>query len=429
MPPKRSLQDVLGKIPPSPAPKMSKPRATAKPKATPKVPAIITTAPPNTALASAAAPLTTEVDYDFHIVDRKHYPPVLSNTRVSEYLSGARIKPIDALLSTLPSPPIPPSRSVLYWFRTDLRLEDNTALHQASTFSAANSIPLIALYVFSPSDFDAHLTSPARIDFILRNLSVLRENLSRLNIPLWIEAVDERAEIPARVLQLAQDWGAAHIWANMEYEVDELRRDTKVVLNGRGLGMAVNIVHDTCVVPPGLLTAKSSGKAFAVYSPFYKAFLVRLGEEPGLLTLHPAPGPNPESARKDYARLFGCPLPATPATKLLTPKEAAVQLQLFPAGEQEVHRRLTTFLDEKAAAYSTDRNFPGKPGTAMLSAYLAAGALSARTAVVRAQQKNGGKLKGGREGLDVWISEVAWRDFYRHILVANPHIWCILLPP
>jgi deoxyribodipyrimidine photo-lyase len=115
-------------------------------------------------------------------------------------------------------------------------------------------------------------------------------------------------------------------------------------------------------------------------------------------------------------------------TKTLTPAEKATVLTLFPAGSHEALSRLTTFLSQKGRAYAEDRNIPAKPGTSMLSPYFSAGTLSARTALHHARAVNGGKLAGGQAGLDTWISEVAWRDFYKHVLVAFPYIWYFLFP-
>jgi deoxyribodipyrimidine photolyase len=67
-----------------------------------------------------------------------------------------------------------------------LRIDDNTDLHLASRTGAE----VLGLYVFSSEDFDARIVSPARIDFILRSLEALREDLRRLRIPLWIEVVE-----------------------------------------------------------------------------------------------------------------------------------------------------------------------------------------------------------------------------------------------
>jgi deoxyribodipyrimidine photo-lyase len=110
-------------------------------------------------------------------------------------------------------------------------------------------------------------------------------------------------------------------------------------------------------------------------------------------------------------------------TKSLTPVEKATVLTLFPAGSYEALTRLATFLAQKGRAYAEDRNIPAKPGTSMLSPHFAAGTLSSRTALHHARVANGGKLAGGQAGLDTWISEVAWRDFYKHVLVAFPYIW------
>jgi deoxyribodipyrimidine photo-lyase len=53
---------------------------------------------------------------------------------------------------------------------------------------------------------------------------------------------------------------------------------------------------------------------------------------------------------------------------------------------------------------------------------LAAGTLSANQCLQAAQQNNDGKLSGGVSGIDTWISEIIWRDFYNHILAEHPRL-------
>jgi deoxyribodipyrimidine photo-lyase len=64
--------------------------------------------------------------------------------------------------------------------------------------------------------------------------------------------------------------------------------------------------------------------------------------------------------------------------------------------------------------------------TSKMSPYLASGSLSARTAVVKAREANKGSLDRGNSGYVTWISEVAWRDFYKHVLIHWPFIWQVL---
>jgi len=161
---------------------------------------------------------------------------------------------------------------------------------------------------------------------------------------------------------------------------------------------------------------------FAVYSPWYKAFLQLLSKDRKLLTLRPPPAANPESTLVLRAVLFASPLPGLPTGKPLTEAETKTLRELYPAGSRAADALLTSFLAQKGRQYSADRNTPSIAGTSGLSPHFAAGTLSARTALVRAQAVNDGKLSGGKVGLDTWISEVAWRDFYKHVLVAFPHI-------
>lgn len=85
------------------------------------------------------------------------------------------------------------------------------------------------MYINSPQDLTAHLISPARVDFTLRNLKVLQQKLDNLDIPLYMETQEQRRNVPGRIAELCERWGASHLFANIEYEVDELRRKAKLV--------------------------------------------------------------------------------------------------------------------------------------------------------------------------------------------------------
>ena len=95
-----------------------------------------------------------------------------------------------------------------------------------------------------------------------------------------------------------------------------------------------------------------------------------------------------------------------------------------PANSMELLERLERFLKEKVVMYKDTRNFPSKNSTARLSVHHAAGTLAARTSVRLARDVNKTKkLDGGLQGIQSWISEVAWRDFYRHVLCHWPYVW------
>ena len=217
----------------------------------------------------------TRQEEEYGIVDRQFYPPQMSNERCAMYNANVIERPIETLdkAQTETNPrreAVPVKDAVVHWFKADLRISDNKALHLASEKAKSKGVPLICLYIVSPQDFKAHVTAPVRVDFVLRTLKVLKEDLEEFDIPLYVETVGKRKAIPQRVLQLCKEWGANHLFANIEYEVDELRREALLTRMGLEQGLAIEAVPDTCVVAPGELSSGSGGQ-YAVYSPWFRA--------------------------------------------------------------------------------------------------------------------------------------------------------------
>ncbi|KAL2802232.1 DNA photolyase, FAD-binding/Cryptochrome [Aspergillus granulosus] len=362
----------------------------------------------------------------FGIVLREFYPPEMSNARCEDYTNGALERPIEALERAYAETEerrngVMANAAVVHWFKTDLRIHDNRALQAANNLAREAKIPLITLYILSPQDLTAHLISPARVDLILRSLAQLQRDLSELDIPLYIETQSNRSSIPSRIVDLCHEWGANHLFANIEYEVDELRREASLVRLCADNGIAFETKHDTCVVPPGSLTSQT-GKQYAVYTHWFRAWVAFLDRNPDILSAGEEIGSNPGHARRLFPNLFDCPVPEAPKEKKLDLGMAARMRNLYPAGEHEGQRRLDTFLAEKGKGYDEERNFLAWESTSILSPYFTSGLLSTRTAVIQARKVNGNRIAGGEVGYISWISEVAWRDFYRHVLVHWPFI-------
>lgn len=148
----------------------------------------------------------------------------------------------------------------------DLRLTNNRALSHAVGLAKNHSLPLVVLHIFSPSDYEAHDRSARRIDFQLRQMrTVLQPALSKMDIPFYSVIWEKRKEIPGKLLDLMQEWGASHLVGNIEHEVDELRRDTEIVKKttearkkgcDEGWQGEVTFLADFCVVPPGEVLTK-----------------------------------------------------------------------------------------------------------------------------------------------------------------------------
>ena len=361
------------------------------------------------------------------IVLRQFYPPEMDNSRCNMYKNGGIEKPIQTLSKALAGTKsrrekVQPKDAVLHWFKTDLRTLDNHGLHSASQKAKEKGVPLICLYILSPQDFQAHLMSAIRVDFILRTLHVLQKDLAEFAIPLYMFSVDKRKEIPEKLIGFCKEWGVSHVYTNIEYEVDELRREALLTRKCLDAEISFDAVPDTCVVEPGKLSSQT-GNQFSVYSPWYRTWVRYLHERPATIEPFARPERNPESARKKLSALFDCKVPAAPANKKLSEEEQQRFKSMWPPGEHEANERLQKFIKNKIGQYKDRRNIPADNGTAVISVHLAAGTLSARAAVRAARDANTvKKLDGGNIGHSTWISEAAWRDFYKHVLVWWPYV-------
>ncbi|KAL9094430.1 MAG: hypothetical protein Q9165_003280 [Trypethelium subeluteriae] len=367
----------------------------------------------------------SRVEERYGIVQRDFYPQQMSNERCEQYNNNEIPRPIEVLAKTIEETAdarakINDGEAVVHWFKRDLRLADNRALHLASEKAKSKSVPLVCMFVVSPQDYQAHCTAAVRVDFELRSLEVLKADLEELDIPLHVMVVPKRKEVPEKVIEKCIEWKASHIFCNIEYEVDELRRESLMTRRCLEKGINFTAMHDDVVVVPGQLRT-GAGKQFSVYSPWYRAWVAHIHRRPELLERYESPAKNPQSARKTFKDLFEMSIPSAPENKQLSSEEKTRFESMWPAGEHEAEERLQKFLQEKIGKYKDTRNFPAANSTAVISVHLSAGTLAARTAVRMAREENSTqKLDGGNAGISGWISELAWRDFYKHVLAHWP---------
>lgn len=114
------------------------------------------------------------------------------------------------------------------------------------------------------------------------------------------------------VQELLPGLKATHLFANMEYEVDELRRDTEIVTLGGKSKQKVRamFVHDRLAVPPGTLKT-GQGKPYGVFSPFCKKWQAFLDANPEHLFEAAGPDANDEAIRSHpiFGKLFEDEIP------------------------------------------------------------------------------------------------------------------------
>jgi len=81
--------------------------------------------------------------------------------------------------------------------------------------------------------------------------------LSELHIPLLVQTWTSRKTIPAKIIEHSETYEATSLFANMDYEVDELRRDIEVCKLAAPKNLQVNIPHNRAVIEPGVILNKN----------------------------------------------------------------------------------------------------------------------------------------------------------------------------
>ena len=110
----------------------------------------------------------------------------------------------------------------LVWFRSDLRIRDNTAFARAA---AAADRGVVAAFAICPDQWREHDWGAMKVDFVLRNVAALSDALADRNIALRIIRTNAFAGVSAKLLELVKNAGCDALYFNREYEVNERRRD------------------------------------------------------------------------------------------------------------------------------------------------------------------------------------------------------------
>lgn len=296
----------------------------------------------------------------------------------------------------------------LMWFRQDLRCADNTALFAACE---SRDTAVTALYCLTPEQWIEHDVAGVRIDFERRHLATLQSDLAALNIPLVLIKASRYADLPDRIASLVQSLGITALHANRQYEIHEQVRDRAVTKSLSSLGVDCHWHEDLCILPPASVLT-NDGRFYTVFTPFKRNWLVQLQERPIRLLSVPKARPKSLTQSDVIPEHWGG------LTSAISPETAN---HLWPVGEAHAWQRLQAFIADDVALYDQKRNYPAINGTSTLSPYLAAGILSARQCLVLAQQA-AHLGAAARAGCEVWISELCWRDFYKHILIGFPHV-------
>jgi deoxyribodipyrimidine photo-lyase len=268
----------------------------------------------------------------------------------------------------------------VFWFRRDLRLNDNAGLYHA--LKSGKSV--LPIFIFDKNILeDLEEKDDARVHFIHQTLEQLKRELRELGSDLLV-----LHDTPLKALQyLIQTYSIEHVYSNIDYEPYALKRDQQIreLLNTRGISF--NLYKDHFMFDYKEIL-KDDGKPYIVFTPYSKKWKEKLN------TFYLSSYPN-----QNYFNSFQKHLKFDfPSIESIGFKASSIE---FPA---------KTTSQGIIKHYSENRNFPAIKGTSKLSIHFRFGTLSIR--------------EKAREALylsETWLNELIWRDFYLQIMAHYPH--------
>ncbi|RQW18481.1 deoxyribodipyrimidine photo-lyase [Bacillus sp. C1-1] len=288
----------------------------------------------------------------------------------------------------------------IVWFRRDLRLQDHQALATALAACSKND-SIMGIFHIHPKLTESFTV---RHDYFYETLKAFNDHANELSFPILFLY----GELEASFDELKAKTDPIH---TIYYNRDEVgfgkKRDQAFEKWAKSAQIKTKSFIDHHL-HGAYDSLKEDDTHYKVFSPYYKKWR----------QLH-----KPDPVCIDESLLQQKSLSKKPkheagedAYKQMMQQKTGKWKQ--EAGEQYAREYLQSFIDDTIESYKRDRDYPEIEGTSRLSKFLRTGALSIRTVYQMAEEKRA-QLKDD-SGVETFIQELAWRDFYNMIYAHYP---------
>ncbi len=264
----------------------------------------------------------------------------------------------------------------IFWFRRDLRLKDNTALHQA----LISGFPVLPVFIFDHNILQDLPADDPRISYIYNTLQQIHNELIKRESSLLCLIGN-----PFIIWEkLITKYEIAALYINKDYEPYALERDYRVKSLLEKKGIAVHSYKDQVIFEQNEIV-KDNGKPYTVFTAYKRKWLSRFRHE-----LHIPRGEN----NRDNFYSCNYPFPEISETGF---KQSSIKVRDYDLSG----------LDN----YTSTRNFPAMDSTSYLGPHLRFGTVSIRQVIVQINPLN-----------ETFLSELIWREFFMQILSHFPEV-------
>jgi len=270
----------------------------------------------------------------------------------------------------------------IFWFRRDLRLEDNTGLIQA----LKGNFPVLPLFIFDPNILGELPKEDARLSFIFKTIKKIRAQLQKENSSSIAMFYNDPLEV---FKELAKNYDLQAVHTNKDYEPYATERDGTIAEYLANKGVEFHSHKDQVIFEQDEVV-KGDGDPYIVYTPYMRRWKEHFTKTQPL--------------QKDEEK---------PQLKNLIQDTSLPDLELSDLGfvpspiEVPDYNVSSSLIGD----YEKTRNFPALEGTSHLGPHLRFGTVSIRQMVRKAiSEKN-----------ETFWNELIWREFFMQILWHFPH--------
>ena len=268
----------------------------------------------------------------------------------------------------------------IFWFRRDLRLEDNVGLYNA----LRGKNPVLPIFIYDTDIISDLPKNDARISFISDCLQKIRQELQQSGSDLAIYHGQ-----PMTIFKnILASYNVQNVITNHDYEPYALARDAeiKTMLSEEGIGF---YTYKDQVIFEKNEIVKADGTPYVVYTPYMKSWKAKFSKEVHLKQYNPHP-------------LFGN----------LFQQKSLPNMHLDAMGFETSNIKVPDYnlSADTIQNYELTRNFPALDSTSHLGPHLRFGTVSIRRVIQKAiAAKN-----------EVFWQELIWREFFMQILWHFP---------
>lgn len=273
------------------------------------------------------------------------------------------------------------SEVAVFWFRRDLRMEDNAGLYHA----LKSGYPVLPLFIFDETILNQlEDRKDRRVAFIHSAVEAVHHELATFGSSLFVKS----GEVNQIWKEIAAEFDVKEVYTNHDYELYAQKRDKQVGQMLNELGIPFYTFKDQVIFEKNEIL-NNNGGPYTVFTPYSRKWKEKLND----FFLKPYPVHR-------YIRQL---LKLEP---LEIPSLAAIGFESAP-----VDFKRPVLDEELISEYHLKRDIPSVKGTSQLSVHLRFGTIS-----IRKLASLGLKLN------ETWLNELIWRDFYMNILWHFPHI-------